>query len=139
MPAVRSNAVRATTSGRSCCAADGRSCARHVRHADLWTPAGCGRRHTVSGNGALLAPGVVTRSRPARPRTNGCSVLVEAVYPHPSMAEFELAAPFKPTGDQPQAIERLVAGVKGGQKHQVLLGATGTGKTATLAWVIEQV
>ncbi len=55
------------------------------------------------------------------------------------MADFQLVAPFKPTGDQPQAIEQLVAGLAAGRKHQVLLGATGTGKTATLAWVIEQV
>ncbi len=58
---------------------------------------------------------------------------------HPAMPEFQLQAPFQPTGDQPQAIERLVAGIRQGRKHQVLLGATGTGKTATLAWVIEQV
>ena len=55
------------------------------------------------------------------------------------MPDFRLEAPFRPTGDQPQAIEQLVAGIRGGRKHQVLLGATGTGKTATLAWVIEQV
>ena len=45
------------------------------------------------------------------------------------MADFQLVAPFKPTGDQPQAIEQLVAGLAAGRKHQVLLGATGTGKT----------
>ncbi len=55
------------------------------------------------------------------------------------MSEFELVAPFKPTGDQPRAIEKLVRGVKDGKKHQVLLGATGTGKTASISWVIEQV
>ncbi|HKZ92064.1 MAG TPA: excinuclease ABC subunit UvrB [Candidatus Limnocylindrales bacterium] len=55
------------------------------------------------------------------------------------MADFKLVAPFKPTGDQPPAIEKLVAGVARGQKHQVLLGATGTGKTAVISWVIEQV
>ncbi len=52
------------------------------------------------------------------------------------MSAFELVAPFEPMGDQPQAIEKLVAGVVSGKKHQVLLGATGTGKTATLAWTI---
>ena len=55
------------------------------------------------------------------------------------MPEFELVAPFQPTGDQPQAIGRLVGGLREGKKHQVLLGATGTGKTATISWVIEQV
>ncbi len=54
------------------------------------------------------------------------------------MPEFELVAPFQPTGDQPRAIEQLVKGVQAGKKHQVLLGATGTGKTATISWVIEQ-
>ncbi len=55
------------------------------------------------------------------------------------MADFELVAPFQPTGDQPQAIEKLVSGLNAGKKHQVLLGATGTGKTASISWVIEKV
>ena len=55
------------------------------------------------------------------------------------MADFQLVAPFMPTGDQPQAIERLVAGIHDGRKHQVLLGATGTGKTYTIAEVIARV
>jgi excinuclease ABC subunit B len=50
--------------------------------------------------------------------------------------DFELVAPFEPTGDQPAAIERLSDGLARGLQHQVLLGATGTGKTATLAWTI---
>jgi excinuclease ABC subunit B len=50
--------------------------------------------------------------------------------------DFELVAPFEPTGDQPAAIERLTDGLATGLQHQVLLGATGTGKTATLAWTI---
>ena len=54
------------------------------------------------------------------------------------MPDFELVAPFQPTGDQPAAIERLTGGLDRGQRHQVLLGATGTGKTATLAWTIAQ-
>lgn len=53
--------------------------------------------------------------------------------------EFKLHAPFQPTGDQPQAIRKLVEGLKKGYRHQVLLGATGTGKTFTMASVIEQV
>jgi excinuclease ABC subunit B len=51
---------------------------------------------------------------------------------------FKLQAPFKPTGDQPEAIDALVKGVQHGLKHQVLLGATGTGKTFTMASVIER-
>ena len=53
--------------------------------------------------------------------------------------QFELHAPYQPTGDQPQAIRKLVQGIKGGNHDQVLLGATGTGKTFTMASVIEQV
>jgi len=53
--------------------------------------------------------------------------------------EFKLQAPFKPMGDQPEAIRQLVDGIRKGHQHQVLLGATGTGKTFTIASVIEQV
>ena len=49
---------------------------------------------------------------------------------------FKIHSNFKPTGDQPKAIEELVDGLKSGKKHQVLLGATGTGKTFTIANVI---
>ena len=52
------------------------------------------------------------------------------------MPDFDLVAPFQPTGDQPAAIERLTDGLARGLQHQILLGATGTGKTATLAWTI---
>ena len=51
---------------------------------------------------------------------------------------FKLQAPFKPTGDQPDAIQELVQGIQKGFRHQVLLGATGTGKTFSIASVIEQ-
>src|ERR1700744_4591462 len=50
--------------------------------------------------------------------------------------EFQLESPFKPTGDQPQAIEQLTKGVKDGAEDQVLLGVTGSGKTFTIANVI---
>ena len=53
--------------------------------------------------------------------------------------KFELVSKYKPSGDQPQAIEKLVEGLKNGVKEQVLLGATGTGKTFTIANVIEKV
>ncbi|MEP0803930.1 MAG: excinuclease ABC subunit UvrB [Chloroflexota bacterium] len=52
--------------------------------------------------------------------------------------EFKLKAPFQPMGDQPEAIRGLVDGVNKGMKHQVLLGATGTGKTFTIASVIQE-
>ena len=52
---------------------------------------------------------------------------------------FNLVSKFKPSGDQPEAIKELVAGIKEGKKNQVLLGATGTGKTFTMANVIQEV
>ena len=52
---------------------------------------------------------------------------------------FKVEAPFEPTGDQPQAIEKLARGIENGQTAQVLLGATGTGKTFTIAKLIEKV
>ena len=55
------------------------------------------------------------------------------------MPDFQLVSDFLPTGDQPQAIEKLVAGLNGGMTHQVLLGVTGSGKTFTMANIIQQV
>ncbi|QDQ01398.1 excinuclease ABC subunit UvrB [Lysinibacillus fusiformis] len=55
------------------------------------------------------------------------------------MQEFDLQAPYQPSGDQPQAIVELVEGVHAGKRHQTLLGATGTGKTFTISNVIQQV
>jgi len=55
------------------------------------------------------------------------------------MPNFQLVTDLKPTGDQPQAIEKVVEGLRQGHRHQTLLGATGTGKTNVMAWVIEQV
>ncbi|MDO4432219.1 MAG: excinuclease ABC subunit UvrB [Aerococcaceae bacterium] len=55
------------------------------------------------------------------------------------MAEFKVVSQYQPSGDQPQAIEALVAGIQSGKKEQVLLGATGTGKTFTIANVIQEV
>lgn len=55
------------------------------------------------------------------------------------MEHFELVSPYKPTGDQPQAIDKLVAGLRVGYSGQTLLGVTGSGKTFTMANVIAQV
>jgi excinuclease ABC subunit B len=55
------------------------------------------------------------------------------------MAEFRVSEAYRPTGDQPQAIESLSRSLNAGDGYQTLLGATGTGKTATMAWIIEQV
>jgi excinuclease ABC subunit B len=55
------------------------------------------------------------------------------------MAEFKVSEAYRPTGDQPQAIESLARSLGAGDRYQTLLGATGTGKTATMAWIVEQV
>jgi excinuclease ABC subunit B len=55
------------------------------------------------------------------------------------MPEFQVVSPYKPEGDQPQAIEKLAAGVRDGRKFQTLMGVTGSGKTFTMANVVQQV
>ncbi|EDS06749.1 excinuclease ABC, B subunit [[Clostridium] scindens ATCC 35704] len=55
-----------------------------------------------------------------------------------NMPEFKLQAPYQPTGDQPQAIAELVKGFKEGNQCQTLLGVTGSGKTFTMANVIQE-
>ena len=55
------------------------------------------------------------------------------------MPTLRTSSSYVPTGDQPHAIEALSDGLRAGERYQTLLGATGTGKTATMAWIIEQV
>src|ERR671936_235211 len=55
------------------------------------------------------------------------------------MGEFRVSEAYRPTGDQPSAIASIAASLNAGDPYQTLLGATGTGKTATMAWIIEQV
>ncbi len=55
------------------------------------------------------------------------------------MPDFKIVSDFQMTGDQPQAVEKLVAGLEKGYKHQTLLGVTGSGKTFTMANVVEKV
>ena len=55
------------------------------------------------------------------------------------MEKFKLVSKYRPTGDQPEAIEKLVDGLERGDKEQVLLGVTGSGKTFTMANIIERV
>jgi excinuclease ABC subunit B len=52
---------------------------------------------------------------------------------------FKTSAAYRPTGDQPQAIASIAEGLRGAERYQTLLGATGTGKTATMAWIVEEV
>jgi excinuclease ABC subunit B len=53
--------------------------------------------------------------------------------------DFKLQSEYKPTGDQPQAIDKLTAGIEIGEKYQTLLGVTGSGKTFTVANVVQNV
>src|SRR3954449_2315361 len=55
------------------------------------------------------------------------------------MAEFKTSDAYRPTGDQPRAIAELSSGLREGERFQTMLGATGTGKTATMAWIVEEV
>jgi excinuclease ABC subunit B len=69
-------------------------------------------------------------------------IFYSSIYNHKEsfiMPEFKVDAPFQPTGDQPEAIEQLVEGIKKGYKDQTLLGVTGSGKTYTVAKIIEQI
>jgi excinuclease ABC subunit B len=54
------------------------------------------------------------------------------------MANFQLNSKFSPSGDQPQAIDRLTASIKKGNQYQTLIGVTGSGKTFTMAQIIEK-
>lgn len=55
------------------------------------------------------------------------------------MDRFQVVSPYQPTGDQPQAIKSIADGIEDGLRHQVLLGVTGSGKTYTMAKIIERV
>ena len=54
------------------------------------------------------------------------------------VAPFEVISPYQPSGDQPKAIAELAERVEAGEKDVVLMGATGTGKSATTAWLVER-
>src|SRR5262249_44505001 len=60
-------------------------------------------------------------------------------YPGRGMPPLRTSSSYVPTGDQPEAVGALADGIRAGERYQTLLGATGTGKTATMAWIIEQV
>src|SRR5690606_29512076 len=57
-------------------------------------------------------------------------------FPYIKLMDFRLTSEYVPTGDQPKAIEQLVKGVEEGERHQTLLGVTGSGKTFTMANVV---
>ncbi len=68
-----------------------------------------------------------------------CRLEIEDEVSHNASMDFEIVSDFKPTGDQPQAIEKLTSNLKRGSAHQTLLGVTGSGKTFSMAHVIERV
>ena len=68
---------------------------------------------------------------------NYCACVVKSVF-LPLAMDFKISSNYQPTGDQPQAIEQLVHGVRKGDRAQLLLGVTGSGKTFTMANVITQ-
>ena len=74
--------------------------------------------------------------RPAAPSLRGSRARAVTPLDGPSCPDSSWSAPFQPAGDQPQAIEQLVAGLREGRGHQTLLGVTGSGKTFTMANVI---
>src|SRR4051812_2271255 len=71
-------------------------------------------------------------------RVRSSPIVTGAPYPGP-MPPFQVVSDFQPAGDQPKAIERLAAGVERGDRFQTLLGITGSGKSATIAWTIEKI
>ena len=75
---------------------------------------------------------------PAHPR-QGTQAPGRRQYPSGAVPPLKTSSSYVPTGDQPQAIATLADGLRAGERYQTLLGATGTGKTATMAWIIEQV
>src|SRR5262245_22016264 len=81
-----------------------------------------------SGGGGAARYDHRMRTRPEEPR----------LAPAPADSRFRLTSEFEPRGDQPKAVDELTAGVVRGDKHQVLLGVTGSGKTFTVASVIAQ-
>jgi excinuclease ABC subunit B len=63
---------------------------------------------------------------------------ISSLFPYNRTMDFQLVTSYKPRGDQPRAIDQIMEGLAGGEQHQVLLGVTGSGKTFTMAKVIEQ-
>lgn len=78
-------------------------------------------------------------SKVKEPSVSGLITPTKAGFSSDGSAGFELASPYEPKGDQPAAIEKLVKNLRKGEKHQVLLGVTGSGKTFTMANVVQQV
>ena len=96
------------------------------------------RKVGPAGMPALCAP--LRLSMPNQPKLrHAVPFCTSSEYLYPIEMDFQLATTYTPQGDQPRAIGELVAGLREGEKDQVLLGVTGSGKTFTMAKVIEQV
>src|SRR5262249_16810281 len=99
-----------------------------------------------SGLSALSGPRRVPPRTPAAPSASSPNIARPAVIIWPTEPSTLEAVPplrtsssYVPTGDPPEATAALADGLRAGERYQTLLGATGTGKTATMAWIIEQV
>ena len=84
------------------------------------------------------AGGGKAQERPARPTGRDLEMPSRGPMVPTGSGPFVLRSPFEPTGDQPQAIRELTEGIKAGAGHQVLLGVTGSGKTFTIARLVEE-
>src|SRR5688500_4078394 len=111
-----------------------------------WTRGGCSRRgprRRCSSTPARRRPGgsSTASSRPAACRRGRLKGELVAGQPYTGvlMPPFKISSEFRPSGDQPEAIEQLVEGVQAGEQQVTLLGATGTGKTFTVAHLVERV
>ena len=71
-------------------------------------------------------------------KTSPLTLRTNQTYIYPMAKSFKISSPFEPSGDQPDAIKQLCEGLRNGQKNQVLLGITGSGKTFTMAKIIEE-
>src|SRR5829696_5934337 len=113
------------------------SCSRRIiRGRAGWTP-GSPARASTSAKTSPLRRRATTSRMSARPRepTKNCTggTCIET-----RSNNFQVNSDYQPTGDQPQAIERLASGLDAGMRSQTLLGVTGSGKTHTMARVIEK-
>ena len=96
------------------------------------------RRSADAGLSQVVVPLVASRGGGVTPEAYGCGMRPTTDLQR-TVAPFEVVSEFSPAGDQPTAIADLAKRVRAGETNTVLLGATGTGKSATTAWLIEQV
>src|SRR5918997_5605751 len=108
---------------------------RIIRGRVGWTPGSRTRASTSGRTSPSGRPANTSRtcSRPGKPTKNSTGgTCIE------TQSNFKVNSEYQPTGDQPQAIEKLASGLEAGMRAQTLLGVTGSGKTYTMARVIEE-